>query len=343
MSQLMTLNDALLEQLKDLLSAENQLLKALPKMEKKASNANLKLAMREHLKETEGQVRRLEKISEQMEEKLSGKTCKAMQGLIQEASEILEEDSANAALIDALLIGAARRVEHYEMAAYSTARAMAEALGEEDVMALLQETLDEEMEADEKLSAISQDQVLPAALQDDEDDDDDESDELDLSEDSDDEDVDDEDEALVKGGSASKLSVAKKMAVILALGSVALCGSGARAETKADRVKNENQATEYRADNTGRNARDADSNRVTADDQSLGGKDLQLLATIRKTVTDNATLSTYGKNVKIMVENGNVVLRGPVKTDGEKEWIASTATRLAPNYKVINELEVKAG
>lgn len=163
MDKLCTLKDGLLVQLRDLYSAENQLLKVLPKMEKKAKNQKLKKVFHSHLLETEGHLARLDEISKLMQEKLSGKTCKAMQGLIEEGQEVLDEESENEALLDVLLIGAAQRVEHYQMAAYSTALAIVEELGQDEIAKLLDETLDEEREADRKLFAISQGEVLSQA------------------------------------------------------------------------------------------------------------------------------------------------------------------------------------
>jgi ferritin-like metal-binding protein YciE len=157
-----SLNDLLEDELKDIYNAENQLLKALPKMAKKASSAALKEAFSSHLKETEGQVQRLQKIAKTLEISLKGKTCHAMEGLVEEGKEILEEDGEGA-VIDAALIGAAQRVEHYEIAAYGTVRAIAEQLGHEDVVKLLQSTLDEEGAADKKLTAISEGEVLSEA------------------------------------------------------------------------------------------------------------------------------------------------------------------------------------
>jgi ferritin-like metal-binding protein YciE len=159
--------DKLLEdELKDLYSAENQLLKALPKMAKTASNAALQKAFSRHLKETEGQVERLDKIGKILGIKLSGKKCKAMEGLIEEGKDVLDAEGP-AAVIDAALIGAAQRVEHYEMAGYGTARAFAEQLGHTNVVKLLQQTLAEESAADEKLSTISLDEVLPQSASED--------------------------------------------------------------------------------------------------------------------------------------------------------------------------------
>ncbi len=157
-----TLTELLEDELKDIYSAENQLIKALPRMAKKASSSALKDAFNTHLKETQGHVERLEQIGEQLSIKLKGKTCHAMQGLVEEGKELLEEDG-NAAVIDAALIGAAQRIEHYEMAAYGTVRAIAEQLGESKIVKILQSTLDEEEAADEKLTAISETEVLGEA------------------------------------------------------------------------------------------------------------------------------------------------------------------------------------
>lgn len=163
MDNLETLKDGLLEQLKDLYSAENQLLKALPKMEKKAVNDQLKQAIRAHLQETEGHVERLDQIGEILQQKLSGKTCKAMQGLIEEGKEAMEQESDNEALLDLLLVEAARRVEHYEMAGYSGVCMMAKEVGEEEVVRLLEETLREESAAERKLSSIAGSSLLAEA------------------------------------------------------------------------------------------------------------------------------------------------------------------------------------
>ncbi len=150
------------DELKDLFSAENQLVAALPKMAKKAASETLKKAFTSHLKETEGHVKRLETIGKMLDLKLSGKKCKAMEGLIEEGKEVLEEEG-EPSLIDAALIGAAQRVEHYEMAAYGATRAMAESLGHKKIVDLLQQTLDEEGAADKKLTQIAEEEVLVAA------------------------------------------------------------------------------------------------------------------------------------------------------------------------------------
>lgn len=158
-----SLQSLLEDELKDLYSAENQLVKALPKMAKKASNEKLKQAFTSHLAETEGHVKRLERIAKMIDAKLTGKKCHAMEGLIDEGKEIMSEDGEEA-VIDAALIGAAQRVEHYEIAAYGTVRAIAEQLGKKDVVRLLQQTLDEEGAADKKLTAIAEGEVLSEAL-----------------------------------------------------------------------------------------------------------------------------------------------------------------------------------
>ena len=141
--------------MRDLYNAENQLLKALPKMAKSAATPDLKKAFESHLKETKTHVDRLEKIFKKLGKKPGGKTCKAMKGLVEEGSEMMKEDGAEV-VIDAGLIGAAQRVEHYEIAGYGVVRTFAGVLGEMDAQKLLQTTLDEEGAADKKLTKIAE-------------------------------------------------------------------------------------------------------------------------------------------------------------------------------------------
>ena len=155
-----SLFDRMEDELKELFSVENQLLKALPKMAQKASSPQLKNAFTGHLKETEGHVKRLQQIGKILEIDLSGEKCLAMEGLIKEGGEALEDDGPPA-VIDSALIGAARRVEHYEMEAYCSTRRMAMQLANDRVTKLLEETTHEEEAADKKLEAIAQDEVFP--------------------------------------------------------------------------------------------------------------------------------------------------------------------------------------
>jgi ferritin-like metal-binding protein YciE len=149
--------DLLVDELRDLLDAEKQLVKALTKMTKAASDEELKMAFESHRSETEKQVERLGTALETMEQPVRGKACKAMQGLIKEGQEIIEEaEDAPEALADAALIAAAQKVEHYEIASYGTACALAELADEQDVLELLGQSLDEEKQADEKLTQICQ-------------------------------------------------------------------------------------------------------------------------------------------------------------------------------------------
>jgi ferritin-like metal-binding protein YciE len=153
-----SLRDLYVEELKDLYSAENQILKALPKMAKKASSDELRAAFEEHLEITRGQVERLETIFDDLERSPKGKRCKGMAGLIEEGSEMMKED-AEPDVLDAALISSAQRVEHYEIAAYGTVRTYADRLGLEKHSRLLQQTLDEEGEADKKLTQIAESSV----------------------------------------------------------------------------------------------------------------------------------------------------------------------------------------
>jgi ferritin-like metal-binding protein YciE len=149
-----TLQELLIEEIKDLYSAESQLLKALPKMAKASADFTLKAAFEEHLEETRVQVDRLFTISEQLNFSPKGKKCKAMEGLIEEGSDVIDA-KGDASVKDAALICAAQKVEHYEMAGYGCARTFAQLLGLSEVAELLQETLDEEGNADKKLTEIA--------------------------------------------------------------------------------------------------------------------------------------------------------------------------------------------
>jgi ferritin-like metal-binding protein YciE len=155
MPALKNLRDLLVDELRDLHNAENQLIKALPKMAKAASHDELKDGFQEHLEQTRDHVDRLDRCFKMLGANAKGKVCHAMKGLVEEGKEAIEADGPEA-IRDAQLIGAAQRVEHYEIAAYGTARAFAETLGETKIADLLQETLDEEGETDKKLTALAE-------------------------------------------------------------------------------------------------------------------------------------------------------------------------------------------
>jgi len=155
------LKDLYIDELKDLYSAENQLVKALPKMAKAASSDELRQGFEEHLEQTRGHVERLEEIFRSLGENPKGKKCVGMEGLVKEGSEVMEEDFEDA-VMDAALIGAAQRVEHYEIAAYGTASEFAKILGESEHVSLLEETLQEEKETDQKLTKLAE-EINPQA------------------------------------------------------------------------------------------------------------------------------------------------------------------------------------
>jgi len=157
-----SLNALFEEQLKDLYNAENQLVKALPKLAKAATSEALRATFKAHLEETRGHVERLAQIAKILGMPPGGKKCKAMEGLVAEGAEVLEEEG-EPAVIDAALIAAARRCEHYEISAYGSVIQIAETLGEDQILKLLQKTLEEELAADEKLGIISSGEVLAAA------------------------------------------------------------------------------------------------------------------------------------------------------------------------------------
>jgi len=163
MASFNSFNDLFIHELKDLYSAENQLIEALPKMQEKAHNSDLKHAFESHLQETRRHKERLEKIGNILDVKLPGETCEAMKGLIKENEEILKSDGNND-VKDAGLIAGAQRVEHYEMAGYGSAKNFAEKLGHGDVARILEETLKEEKEADSKLNFIAVEKVNEEAV-----------------------------------------------------------------------------------------------------------------------------------------------------------------------------------
>jgi ferritin-like metal-binding protein YciE len=155
MAEMGTLHDAFVDELRDTYDAEKQLTKALPKMAKAANSPELREAIESHLEETRRQVERLEQVFASLDEKVRGKHCDGIAGIIEEARAIMQEDF-DESTADACLIAAAQRAEHYEMAAYGTLVAWARAMGHDDAADLLQETLDEEKAADEKLNSLAE-------------------------------------------------------------------------------------------------------------------------------------------------------------------------------------------
>jgi ferritin-like metal-binding protein YciE len=154
MAEQATLHDAFIDELRDAYDAEKQVLKALPKLVKAATSPDLQAAFEEHLEETQGQVDRLERVFEILDEKPRGKRCDGMAGILEEGKKVMEE-GFDGLVLDACLIASAQRVEHYEMAAYGTLVSWARAMGHTDAAELLEETLDEEKAADARLSHLA--------------------------------------------------------------------------------------------------------------------------------------------------------------------------------------------
>lgn len=150
------LKELYVDELRDLYDAENQLTKALPKMAKAATSGALRAGFEEHLEQTKGHVKRLEQIFKEIGEKPTGKSCKGMKGLIEEGKEMIEEEELEGEVLDAGLISAAQRVEHYEIAGYGCVRTYADLLGDERAVELLEETLEEEKETDQKLTQLAE-------------------------------------------------------------------------------------------------------------------------------------------------------------------------------------------
>jgi ferritin-like metal-binding protein YciE len=164
MAEAGTLHDAFVDELRDTYDAEKQLTKALPKMAKAASSPDLRAAFQAHLEETRGQIARLEEVFASLDEKVRGKHCDGVAGIIEEGKSIMEEDFDETTR-DACLIAAGQRAEHYEMAAYGTLVAWARAMGHTEAADLLQQTLDEEKATDEKLTALAEGGINQEAAQ----------------------------------------------------------------------------------------------------------------------------------------------------------------------------------
>jgi ferritin-like metal-binding protein YciE len=189
MAEAGTLHDAFIDELRDTYDAERQLIKALSKLAKAASSPQLRKAFETHREETQGQIERLEQVFESLEEKARGKHCDGIAGIIEEGKSIMEEEFDETTM-DACLIAAGQRAEHYEMAAYGTLVAWAKAMGHDQAADLLQQTLDEEKAADEKLSALAEGGINQGAA--------------DVAHPGDEEDEEDEEELAVVGGGAKK-------------------------------------------------------------------------------------------------------------------------------------------
>ena len=159
-----SLQELLIDEMRDLYSAETQITKALPKMAKKASNPQLKKAFETHLRETEGQIQRLQKIFDKLGKKPTGKKCAAMAGLVEEGKEMMGEDMDEDTM-DAALISIAQKVEHYEIASYGTVRTWANLLGDDQTAKLLQQTLDEEGKTDKLLTELAENAINIEAAQ----------------------------------------------------------------------------------------------------------------------------------------------------------------------------------
>ena len=159
----MTLHEMLVDEIKDLYHAEKQLTKALPKMAKAATHEDLREAFTSHLEETQEQISRLEEVFEALGEKVKAKPCKGMAGIIEEGNETMQED-ADGSVMDAALIAAAQRAEHYEIGAYGTCIEWARLMGHTEVVSLLEQTLAEEKAADKKLTALAEQEINQAAI-----------------------------------------------------------------------------------------------------------------------------------------------------------------------------------
>ncbi|MBK9928026.1 MAG: ferritin-like domain-containing protein [Anaerolineales bacterium] len=165
MTKELTLHDMYVEHLKDMYSAENQILKALPKVIQGVTSSELKKALEKHLKETEGQVARIEQVSQSLDVSPRGKKCAGMEGVLEEGKEALAEEYASPDLMDSALIGGCQKVEHYEICGYKDLIHMAELLGDNKAVDLLTKSLHEEEAADQKLAELGENMITPETIQ----------------------------------------------------------------------------------------------------------------------------------------------------------------------------------
>ena len=301
--KLETLKDLYIHELKDLYSAEKQIIKALPKMVKAATNKQLAAGFEEHFEQTKEHVARLEQILTSYDESTRGPKCQGMEGLIKEGEEMIEED-AEEEVRDAGLIAAAQRVEHYEMAGYGCARTYAELLGDPDSAQLLQTTLTEESDTDEKLTDLAKSvinlraqinnnrwacglrSVIPPPT-----------------------------------NSNERKPMKRTLLALTCLSAVSV------AALAADDKK-------VNPDNTAKNERDRSGETQTSGDQSNSSADLKITQAIRQALMKDGELSTTAKNIKVITANGQVTLRGPVKTAQEKAKIDQIAKSAAGGAQI---------
>lgn len=349
MSELKELEDLLIEELKDIYDAEKQLKSAIPILARQASSCNLKVELSVHLEIIRERIQQLKKAEEMLKTSFSGKTCEAMRGLLTEGEQALDEERTNLDIIDALLIGCLRRVMHYQLATYSTAIFIAEELGEDLLVRLLNSIIDEVSFADQALSEILLDEVLPSAAQ-----------ALSFAEKTEYSDSTLKElcvkNAVLDCGTISGTLIVKRepgkkvstlvRSLLVAGGlfsALALNGTSVSAEGKPSGgvLQNEERALTYTPDNSGRNIRDRNAYRKTVQDQSNAEGDIEVAARIHwELVSFQKELSVNARNIKVIVESGLVTLRGPVETSEEKSAIEDIALRVAKGYRIINQLEI---
>jgi ferritin-like metal-binding protein YciE len=315
-----------IEELKDLYSAETQLVKALPKMANAASSEDLRAGFEEHLGQTKEHVARLEKIFKALGESAKGKKCKGMEGLIKEGSELIGEDPAPEEL-DAGLISAAQRVEHYEIAGYGCVSTYAKLLRGDEAASLLRLTLEEEKETDEKLTQLASNINLEAV----------------------------ESEESEEGSNRSRKArlasswsntvtnfkrrnkYMKVRWIVLPRLLLPLVSLMFGVSLMATPIPGYQDPQQTPTDNTKQNK---DQTNPTADQQKMNPADRALTQKIRKAIHQDSSLSTYAHNIKIITQDGKVTLRGPVRSEDEKTSIEAKAVAVAGQGNVTNQLEV---
>ncbi len=327
MAHLKNLEDCLTQQLKDLYSAEYQILANLTLLEQRATSRSLKQAAHAHLLATEGHLERLEDIGVLLNVSVSGQLCEAVRGLIDESKRIHDEHYENKALLDIVLIGVTQRAEAYAISSYENTHAIAVELGLDVVARLLEETLIEDRAAQSTFSAICFGEILPRAN-------------IPAS--------GDDKEQRINGSALPKtqprrpsLSTSRMLGFA---GCLFLSQQGGLSPAQAEGAQRPIRVSpQYRTLDAAHRSARAHQTATSAERSHVTGTELGMLARIRRDIVTNATLSPKARRVSILLDQGKIHLRGPVQSLSEKDWLEKTSARASLGYVVINHLQIVPG
>ncbi len=327
MAHLKNLEDCLTQQLKDLYSAEYQILANLTLLEQRATSRSLKQAAHAHLLATEGHLERLEDIGVLLNVSVSGQLCEAVRGLVDESKRIQDDQYENKALLDVVLLGATQRAEAYAISSYENAHDIAVELGLDTASRLLEETLIEDRAAQSTFSAICFGEILPRAN-------------IPAS--------GDDKEQRINGSALPKtqprrpsLSTSRMLGFA---GCLFLSQQGGLSPVQAETAQKPIRISpQYRTIDSVHGSAHAQEIVSSGGRYHVTGTELGMLARIRRDIVTNATLSSKARRVSIVLDQGKIHLRGPVQSLSEKDWLGKTSARASLGYEVINHLQIVPG